>query len=178
MNTRLLIAQYDNPDTLTKIPAPTLTGIFTACDFALTPIGKVGNFAKPLTPEELEKVKCLRGWVVQELKRRGNIGGDAIGGDIAPPREGIIIEKKTDFLRVVDALCELRFFKDTSKQVKTKREVLEALETVFPGISKNAEQYLSGAHKGSLDVNLNIFEELKNATQKKWNEKEERRDKH
>jgi hypothetical protein len=177
MNIRLLIVQYDTPDTLTKIPEPTLTEIFTACDFALTPIGKVGNFAHPLTPGELEEVKRLRGWVVQELKRRGNIGGDAIGGDVAPPREGIAIPRKADFLRVIDALCHLRFFQSESGQIKSKREVLEALETVFPGISKNAEQTLTEAYKNSLEANLRVCNELTEMVKKKWNDKEERRDK-
>lgn len=74
---------------------------------------------------------------------------------------------KTDLIRVLNALYELRFFNKTDGQIPTKQEFIETMgEYLGVDLSKYHSNLSQALQNQPLEVNLKVFEEMKEATQK------------
>lgn len=74
---------------------------------------------------------------------------------------------KTDLIRVLNALYELRLFNKTDGQIPTKQEFIETMGEYLGVDLSNYHSNLSQALQNQpLEVNLKVFEEMKEATQK------------
>lgn len=74
---------------------------------------------------------------------------------------------KTDLIRVLNALYELRFFNKTDGQIPTKLEFMETMGEYLGVDLSTYHSNLSQAFQNQpLEVNLKVFEEMKEATQK------------
>jgi hypothetical protein len=73
---------------------------------------------------------------------------------------------KTDLIRVLNALYELRFFNKTDGQIPTKREFIETMG-VYLGVdlSKYHSNLSQALQNQPLAVNLKVFEDMKKVTQ-------------
>ncbi len=73
---------------------------------------------------------------------------------------------KTDLIRVLNALYELRFFVKTDGQIPTKQEFIETMgEYLGVDLSKYHSNLSQALQNQPLEVNLKVFEEMKKATQ-------------
>jgi hypothetical protein len=73
---------------------------------------------------------------------------------------------KTDLIRVLNALYELRLFNKTDGQIPTKQEFIETMgEYLGVDLSKYHSNLSQALQKQPLEVNLKIFEDMKQATQ-------------
>lgn len=74
---------------------------------------------------------------------------------------------KTDLIRVLNALYELRLFNKTDGQIPTKQEFIETMgEYLGVDLSKYHSNLSQALQNQPLEVNLKVFEEMKKATQK------------
>ena len=74
---------------------------------------------------------------------------------------------KTDLIRVLNALYELRLFYKTDGQIPTKQEFFETMgEYLGVDLSKYHSHLSQALQNQPLEVNLKVFEEMKEATQK------------
>lgn len=74
---------------------------------------------------------------------------------------------KTDLIRVLNALYELRLFNKTDGQIPTKQEFMETMgEYLGVDLSKYHTNLSQALQNQPLEVNLKVFEEMKEATQK------------
>lgn len=74
---------------------------------------------------------------------------------------------KTDLIRVLNALYELHLINKTDGQIPTKQEFIETMGEYLGVDLSNYHSNLSQALQNqSLEVNLKIFEDMKEATQK------------
>ena len=74
---------------------------------------------------------------------------------------------KTDLIRVLNALYELRFFNKTDGQIPTKQEFIETMgEYLGVDLSKYHTNLSQALKNQPLEVNLKVFEKMKEATQK------------
>ena len=74
---------------------------------------------------------------------------------------------KTDLIRVLNALYELRLFNKTNGQIPTKQEFIETMgEYLGVDLSKYHSNLSQALHNQPLEVNLKVFEEMKEATKK------------
>lgn len=74
---------------------------------------------------------------------------------------------KTDLIRVLNALYELRLFNKTDGQIPTKQEFMETLgEYLGVDLSKYHSNLSQALQNQPLEVNLKVFEDMKEATQK------------
>lgn len=74
---------------------------------------------------------------------------------------------KTDLIRVLNALYELRLFNKTDGQIPTKQEFMETMgEYLGVDLSKYHSNLSQALQNQPLGVNLKVFEEMKDATQK------------
>lgn len=74
---------------------------------------------------------------------------------------------KTDLIRVLNALYELRLFNKTDGQIPTKQEFIETMgEYLGIDLSKYHSNLSQALQNQPLEVNLKVFEEMKEATQK------------
>lgn len=74
---------------------------------------------------------------------------------------------KTDLIRVLNALYELRLFNKTDGQIPTKQEFMETMgEYLGVDLSKYHSNLSQALQNQPLEVNLKVFEEMKEATQK------------
>lgn len=74
---------------------------------------------------------------------------------------------KTDLIRVLNALYELRLFNKTDGQIPTKKEFIETMgEYLGVDLSKYHSNLSQALQNQPLEVNLKVFEEMKEATQK------------
>ena len=74
---------------------------------------------------------------------------------------------KTDLIRVLNALYELRLFNKTDGQIPTKQEFIETMgEYLGVDLSKYHSNLSQALQNQPLEVNLKVFEEMKEATQK------------
>ena len=74
---------------------------------------------------------------------------------------------KTDLIRVLNALYELRLFNKTDGQIPTKKEFIETMGEYLGVDLSNYHSNLSQALQNQpLEVNLKVFEDMKKATQK------------
>lgn len=74
---------------------------------------------------------------------------------------------KTDLIRVLNALYELRLFNKTDGQIPTKQEFIETMgEYLGVDLSKYHSNLSQALQNQPLEVNLEVFEEMKKATQK------------
>lgn len=74
---------------------------------------------------------------------------------------------KTDLIRVLNALYELRMFNKTDGQIPTKQEFIETMgEYLGVDLSKYHSNLSQALQNQPLEVNLKVFEEMKEATQK------------
>lgn len=73
---------------------------------------------------------------------------------------------KTDLIRVLNALYELRLFNKTDGQIPTKQEFIETMgEYLGVDLSKYHSNLSQALQNQPLEVNLKVFEEMKEATQ-------------
>jgi hypothetical protein len=73
---------------------------------------------------------------------------------------------KTDLIRVLNALYELRLFNKTDGQIPTKQEFIETMgEYLGVDLSKYHSNLSQALQNQPLEVNLKIFEDMKQATQ-------------
>jgi len=74
---------------------------------------------------------------------------------------------KTDLIRVLNALYELRLFNKTDGQIPTKQEFIKTMGEYFSvDLSKYHSNLSQALQNQPLEVNLKVFEEMKEATQK------------
>ena len=74
---------------------------------------------------------------------------------------------KIDLIRVLNALYELRLFNKTDGQIPTKQEFIEIIgEYLGVDLSKYHTNLSQALQNQPLEVNLKVFEEMKEATQK------------
>lgn len=74
---------------------------------------------------------------------------------------------KTDLIRVLNALYELRLFNKTDGQIPTKQEFIETIgEYLGVDLSKYHSNLSQALQNQPLEVNLKVFEDMKEATQK------------
>ena len=74
---------------------------------------------------------------------------------------------KTDLIRVLNALYELRLFYKTDGQIPTKQEFFETMgEYLGVDLSKYHSNLSQALQNQPLEVNLKVFEEMKEATLK------------
>lgn len=74
---------------------------------------------------------------------------------------------KTDLIRVLNALYELRLFNKTDGLIPTKQEFIETMgEYLGVDLSKYHTNLSQALQNQPLEVNLKVFEEMKEATQK------------
>lgn len=74
---------------------------------------------------------------------------------------------KTDLIRVLNALYELRLFNKTDGQIPTKQEFIETMgEYLGVDLSKYHSSLSQALQNQPLEVNLKVFEEMKEVTQK------------
>ena len=74
---------------------------------------------------------------------------------------------KTDLIRVLNALYELRLFYKTDGQIPTKQEFFETMgEYLGVDLSKYHSNLSQALQNQPLEVNLKVFEDMKEATQK------------
>ncbi len=74
---------------------------------------------------------------------------------------------KTDLIRVLNALYELRLFNKTDGQIPTKQEFIETMgEYLGVDLSTYHSNLSQALQNQPLEVNLKVFEEMKEATQK------------
>ena len=74
---------------------------------------------------------------------------------------------KTDLIRVLNALYELRLFNKTDGQIPTKQEFIETMgEYLGVDLSKYHSNLSQALQNQPLEVNLKVFEDMKEATQK------------
>ena len=74
---------------------------------------------------------------------------------------------KTDLIRVLNALYELRLFNKTDGQIPTKQEFMETMgEYLGVDLSKYHTNLSQALQNQPLEVNLKVFEDMKEATQK------------
>lgn len=74
---------------------------------------------------------------------------------------------KTDLIRVLNALYELRLFNKTDGQIPTKQEFIETMgEYLGVDLSKYYSNLSQAFQNQPLEVNLKVFEEMKEATKK------------
>ena len=74
---------------------------------------------------------------------------------------------KIDLIRVLNALYELRLFNKTDGQIPTKQEFIETMgEYLGVDLSKYHSNLSQALQNQPLEVNLKVFEEMKEATQK------------
>jgi len=74
---------------------------------------------------------------------------------------------KIDLIRVLSALYELRLFNKTDGQIPTKQEFMETMgEYLGVDLSKYHSNLSQALQNQPLEVNLKVFEEMKEATQK------------
>ena len=72
---------------------------------------------------------------------------------------------KIDFIRVLNALYELRFFHKTDGQIPTKQEFIETMgEYLGADLSKYHSNLSQALQNQKLEVNLKVFEEMKEVT--------------
>lgn len=73
---------------------------------------------------------------------------------------------KTDLIRVLNALYELRLFNKTDGQIPTKQEFIETMgEYLGVDLSKYHSNLSQALQNQPLEVNLKIFEDMKQVTQ-------------
>jgi len=73
---------------------------------------------------------------------------------------------KTDLIRVLNALYEIRLFNKTDGQIPTKQEFIETMgEYLGVDLSKYHSNLSQALQNQPLEVNLKVFEEMKEATQ-------------
>ena len=73
---------------------------------------------------------------------------------------------KIDLIRVLNALYELRLFNKTDGQIPTKQEFIETMgEYLGVDLSKYHSNLSQALQNQPLEVNLKVFEEMKEATQ-------------
>ena len=74
---------------------------------------------------------------------------------------------KTDLIRVLNALYELRLFNKTDGQIPTKQEFIETMgKYLGVDLSKYHSNLSQALQNQPLEVNLKVFEDMKEATQK------------
>ncbi len=74
---------------------------------------------------------------------------------------------KTDLIRVLNALYELRLFNKTDGQIPTKQEFIETMgEYLGVDLSKYHSNLSQALQNQPLEVNMKVFEDMKEATQK------------
>lgn len=74
---------------------------------------------------------------------------------------------KTDLIRVLNALYELRMFNKTDGQMPTKKEFIETMgEYLGVDLSKYHANLSQALQNQPLEVNIKVFEDMKKATQK------------
>lgn len=74
---------------------------------------------------------------------------------------------KTDLIRVLNALYELRLFNKTDGLIPTKQEFIETMgEYLGVDLSKYHSSLSQALQNQPLEVNLKVFEEMKEVTQK------------
>lgn len=72
---------------------------------------------------------------------------------------------KTDLIRVLNALYELRLFNKTDGQIPTKQEFIETMgEYLGVDLSKYHSNLSQALQNQPLEVNLKVFDEMKEAT--------------
>lgn len=74
---------------------------------------------------------------------------------------------KTDLIRVLNALYELKLIDKTDGQTPTKQEFMQAMgEYLGMNLSKYASNLSQSQNEQTLEVNLKVFDDMKEATQK------------
>jgi len=74
---------------------------------------------------------------------------------------------KTDLIRILSALYEIRLFTKTDGLIPTKQEFMETMgEYLGVDLSKYHSNLSQALQNQPLEVNLKVFEEMKEATQK------------
>lgn len=179
MNLLEIIERYDNPETLAKLTEERIREIFTACSHAETPAGRIAQVFILNDPEKLQRVREVKHWAIDELKRRDIEAGEH--SDLGTlPQEKIHLEKgrKADFFRVVDILWEMRFFKDANDGLMEKKRVFRLLSTVFNDNFENPDQDLSKAYQATREVNLKIFRDMTERMEQEHSKRQDKRDKY
>jgi hypothetical protein len=79
---------------------------------------------------------------------------------------------KTDFIRILDALYELKFFQTLDGQYPTKEAFMKQVGIFFGADFSDYDKDRSQALNASIEANLKIFEEMKQIIQKAHIDKE------
>lgn len=124
------------------------------------------NLETELTDAELLRIAEIKTHYIQNLiSRIENLTGTIKAKPIfkLSDKKGA----KTDLIRVLNALYELRLFNKTDGQIPTKQEFIETMgEYLGVDLSKYHSNLSQALQNQSLEVNLKVFEEMKEATQK------------
>jgi len=124
------------------------------------------NLETELTGAELLRVAEIKTHYIQNLiSRIENLTGTTKAKPIfkLSDKKGA----KTDLIRVLNALYELRLFNKTDGQIPTKQEFIETMgEYLGVDLSKYHSNLSQALQNQPLEVNLKVFEEMKEAIQK------------
>jgi hypothetical protein len=94
--------------------------------------------------------------------------------DIEPTSKIHLNEKvvsKTDFIRIINVLMELRAFKTEDGQIPTKKAMVELFDKFIDANLSNFHADLNKALEKSEEANIQIFETMKNKAIELWNNK-------
>lgn len=119
-----------------------------------------------LTDAELLRVAEIKTYYIQNLISKIE---NLTGTTKAKPVFKLSDKKgaKTDLIRVLNALYELRLFNKTDGQTPTKQEFIETMgEYLGVDLSKYHSNLSQALQNQPLEVNLKVFEEMIEATQK------------
>lgn len=124
------------------------------------------NLETELTDAELLRIAEIKTYYIQNLISKIE---NLMGTTKAKPVFKLSDKKgaKTDLIRVLNALYELRLFNKTDGQIPTKQEFIETMgEYLGVDLSKYHSNLSQALQNQPLEVNLKVFEDMKEATQK------------
>jgi len=86
-----------------------------------------------------------------------------------------LLDKKSDLVRILNALWGLGIFVNLNEDKPTKKEFMREMGNVFGVDLSNFQSNLDGALKGSLETNLKVFKEMLEFTEKAYETKLEKK---
>jgi hypothetical protein len=164
-----------SPDILKDIETSLLDEYWKILSSELPPVTAFRlTFSNPTPRQELED---LFAGIEGEILRRGEMPKSDLPGTDLPRLEKVYLAEgtKTNVMRIIDALYELKYFRDSNNLALTRDKIFSSFGELFAGGLNDFAQALNQAYdKTSEDANTAIFDTMKEKVLKKINQTQER----
>jgi hypothetical protein len=165
MNFNLIIARYRTPKSLTRLSVPELEELFNVLDTMENPFIKTKNaFDGNPIPDNIRPLTLILRNVIKEINSRDSLQGTELAGTDLPRLEKVYFagKAKTDVMRIIDALYELQYFRDSQGFAMSREKIFSSFGELFDGGLPDYAQALSQAYSStSEEANTAVFDKMK-----------------